>query len=80
MSVRDAIDDLPVLLNGETGAKRKDYKTKPQNDFQAAMRNGSKGVLNHEAPRLGDINIKRMSFIPPGATGQISQRISYRKA
>jgi len=66
VSVRDAIDDLPVLLNGETGAKRKDYKTKAQNDFQAAMRNGSKGVLNHEAPRLGEINIKRMSFIPPG--------------
>lgn len=30
------------------------------------MRNGSDGVLNHEAPRLGEINIKRMSFIPPG--------------
>ncbi|WP_245513843.1 DNA cytosine methyltransferase [Antarcticimicrobium luteum] len=66
VSVRDAIDDLPALSNGETGAKRKDYRTKPQNDFQTAMRYDSKGVLNHEAPCLGEINIKRMSFIPPG--------------
>ena len=66
VSVRDAIDDLPTLSNGETGAKRKDYKTGPQNDFQAAMRNGSNSVQNHEAPRLGEINIKRLSFIPPG--------------
>ncbi len=66
VSVRDAIDDLPVLSNGETGAERKAYGTEPQNDFQTAMRIGSNGVLNHEAPRLGQINIKRMSFIPPG--------------
>ena len=66
VSVRDAIDDLPTLSNGETGAKRKNYKTGPQNDFQAAMRNGSDTVQNHEAPRLGEINIKRLSYIPPG--------------
>lgn len=66
VSVRDAIDDLPALSNGETGASRKEYRTGARNDFQAAMRNGSAGVLNHEAPRLGDINLKRMSFIPPG--------------
>mgnify|MGYP003112292812 CR=1 FL=1 len=30
------------------------------------MRIESDGVLNHEAPRLGEINLKRMSFIPPG--------------
>jgi len=66
VSVRDAIDDLPKLANGETGAHWKDYRTKAQNDFQAAMRKGSKAVLNHEAPRLGEVNIKRMSFIPPG--------------
>lgn len=66
VSVRDAIDDLPALANGETGKERKNYRSGPQNDFQVAMRNGSDGVLNHEAPRLGEINIKRMSFIPPG--------------
>jgi DNA (cytosine-5)-methyltransferase 1 len=66
VSVRDAIDDLPALSNGEIGAVRKNYRTKPQNDYQAAMRNGSAFVLNHEAPRLGEINIKRLSFIPPG--------------
>jgi len=66
VSVRDAIDDLPALTNGETGASRKSYRTPAQNDFQAAMRIESDGVLNHEAPRLGEINLKRMSFIPPG--------------
>lgn len=66
VSVRDAIDDLPALLNGEAGASCKSYRFEPQNDFQSAMRNGSNGVLNHEAPRLGEINLKRMSFIPPG--------------
>lgn len=66
VSVRDAIDDLPVLANGESGANRKDYRTEAQNDFQIAMRKGTKGVLNHDAPRLGEINLRRMSFIPPG--------------
>lgn len=66
VSVRDAIDDLPALLNGEVGSKRKEYRTEAQNDFQAAMRHGTNGVQNHEAPRLGEVNVKRMSFIPPG--------------
>jgi DNA (cytosine-5)-methyltransferase 1 len=66
VSVRDAIDDLPVLANGEIGANRKDYRTEAQNDFQIAMRKGTLGVLNHDAPRLGEINLRRMSFIPPG--------------
>lgn len=66
VSVRDAIDDLPVLANGESGANRKDYRTEAQNDFQIAMRKGTLGVLNHDAPRLGEINLRRMSFIPPG--------------
>jgi DNA (cytosine-5)-methyltransferase 1 len=65
-SVRDAIDDLPDLMNGEAGASIKEYRKKPQNDFQLAMRTGSSGVLNHEAARLGKTNMDRLRHIPPG--------------
>ena len=66
ISVKDAISDLPVLENGEVGAKIKKYRTKPMNDFQRAMRAGSDGVVNHLALQLSKINIERLAFIPPG--------------
>jgi len=66
ISVKDAINDLPVLNNGETGAEVKEYRTKPENPFQVAMRVGSKGVTNHEAARLSNINLERLTYIPPG--------------
>ncbi len=65
-SVQQAISDLPYLLNGETGEKVKNYQTEPKNDFQLAMRIGSKGVFNHEAARLSKINTDRLKYIPPG--------------
>jgi len=66
LSVKDAIDDLPVLKNGEAGSKIKKYRTEPQNNFQQVMRAGSDGVVNHEAARLGSINLERLAYIPPG--------------
>ncbi len=66
ISVKDAIDDLPILANGEAGAKMKKYRTQPQNNFQRAMRAGSGGVANHEAARLSKINLERVLHIPPG--------------
>jgi len=65
-SVSDAIGDLPELRNGESGKEIKRYRTDPQNDFQLAMRTGSRGVLNHEAARLGKTNMERLRHIPPG--------------
>lgn len=65
-SVRQAIDDLPVLENGETGAALKAYRVPPQNAFQYSMRTGSRGALNHQAARLGKINLQRLRHIPPG--------------
>ena len=65
-SVRDAIGDLPRLSNGEAGAAVKEYACDPQSDFQHLVRVGSPGVLNHEAARLSAINLRRLSFIPPG--------------
>ncbi len=66
VSVRDAIDDLPVLSNGETGLIRKPYRTGAQNGFQTLLREGSSGVTHHMAARLGKINLERLSHIPPG--------------
>ncbi|MCU1479797.1 MAG: hypothetical protein JWQ19_583 [Subtercola sp.] len=65
-TVRDAIGDLPELANGEAGADVKPYPTAPTNDYQRALRAGSDGVHNHEAAKLGKINMERLSHIPAG--------------
>lgn len=65
-SVKDAIDDLPELVNGETGKELKSYRVAPQNEFQRIMRAGSEGVFNHQAARLSKINLERLEHIPPG--------------
>lgn len=65
-SVRQAIDDLPVLLNGEAGEAVKPYRTAATNDYQRALRGGSDGVHNHEAARLTKINLDRLAHIPQG--------------
>jgi DNA (cytosine-5)-methyltransferase 1 len=66
ITVCDAIDDLPMLKNGEQGEKIKEYLCEPACEYQKRSRIGSIGVLNHEAPRLSPINMKRLSYIPPG--------------
>lgn len=66
VSVKEAIDDLPVLKNGQIGKELKVYRHTPKNDFQRIMRISSEGVINHEAVRLSTINLKRLSFIPQG--------------
>jgi DNA (cytosine-5)-methyltransferase 1 len=66
VSVKHAIDDLPVLKNGETGALMKSYRTAPQNGFQRALRGTSSRVTHHEAARLSKINLERLRHIPPG--------------
>jgi DNA (cytosine-5)-methyltransferase 1 len=66
VTVRDAIDDLPVLHNGELGQLVKAYQKPADNPYQQLMRVGSSGVTCHEAARLSNINLERMSHIPPG--------------
>lgn len=65
-TVEQAISDLPVLKNGERGAKIKPYRCEPLSDYQRMMRVGSGGVYNHEASRLSEMNLKRLAFIKPG--------------
>ncbi len=70
-TLREAIGDLPSLQNGERGeAVKKEYPVRPQCDYQRALRRGSIGVLNHEAPRLSAINMQRLNYIQQGEIGQ----------
>jgi DNA (cytosine-5)-methyltransferase 1 len=66
VTVYEALSDLPPLKNGEQGAPIKEYYSEATCDFQKRARTGSIGVVNHEAPRLADINIKRLQYIKPG--------------
>lgn len=65
-TVQEAIGDLPVLENGEHGIEIKQYGSEAVSDYQRNMRVGSVGVINHEAPRLSKVNLKRLKFIKPG--------------
>jgi DNA (cytosine-5)-methyltransferase 1 len=66
VTVKEAIGDLPVVKNGQNGKELKSYRYAPKNDFQRIMRVSSEGVFNHEPVALSAINLKRLSFIPPG--------------
>lgn len=66
VSVRDAIDDLPVIANGESIDAGADYRFVSRNEYQRLMRAGSNGVWNHEAPRLSAINLERLKHIGAG--------------
>jgi DNA (cytosine-5)-methyltransferase 1 len=66
VTVRHAIGDLPPLKNGERGALVKDYNCNPTCLYQERAREGTKGIRNHVAPRLSDINMQRMKFIKQG--------------
>ena len=66
VSVKDAIGDLPPVRAGERGDECREYICAPQCDFQRAVRRGSSGVYNHEAPHLSPINLQRLKYIKPG--------------
>ncbi|MCX2746279.1 DNA cytosine methyltransferase [Arthrobacter sp. MI7-26] len=65
-TVKEAIGDLPALVNGEVGDDVKDYRAMPENNYQKLLRAGSDGVRNHHSARLGKINLDRLRHIPPG--------------
>lgn len=66
VTVKDALHDLPTLLNGELGAPEKPYRFSASNAYQQLMRAGSSTVTCHEAARLSSINLERLAHIPPG--------------
>jgi DNA (cytosine-5)-methyltransferase 1 len=66
-TVRNAIGDLPKLVNGESFAPGP-YTSKAKSGFQQLLRTDSNKVSNHSAPKLGAINIERMEHIPEGGS------------
>jgi DNA (cytosine-5)-methyltransferase 1 len=66
ITVHNALGDLPPLENGERGAPIKEYAHSPECAYQQRSRTGSAGILNHEAPCLSAINLRRLQFIKPG--------------
>jgi len=67
VSVKDAIDDLPPLKSAG-GHEQMPYSRGPSSEYQRQMRIGSEKVLNHLAPRLSPINLKRLEYIRPGGS------------
>lgn len=67
VTVADALSDLPPLKNGENPGPQK-YGKKAKPGYQSMLRNGQTIVQNHSAPRLGQINLDRMKFIPQGGS------------
>ena len=66
-SIRDAIGDLPALVNGEDLGSQA-YATPPTSSFQHLMRGNATHVTQHAAPRLGRINLERLFHIPEGGS------------
>ena len=66
VTVYEAIGDLPSLVSGEQGEVIKEYRCDAFCAYQRRSRLGSVGVMNHEAPRLSPINLKRLEYIQPG--------------
>lgn len=66
-SIWNAISDLPSLENGEKGGDFP-YYSNPMSDLQQELRAKSFVIRNHDAPKLGAINIERIKHIAPGGS------------
>lgn len=65
ITVDEAIMDLPQIEAGQ-GEEPMNYRTDPQNEFQALMRANSKQVFNHVAMKHTPRLIERFKAIKPG--------------
>ena len=63
--LQDAIGDLPIL-NGAKGAEEMPYKSRPQNEYQAAMRKNSRMIFNHVASSHTKQTRDIISLVPEG--------------
>ncbi|RDC62151.1 DNA cytosine methyltransferase [Adhaeribacter pallidiroseus] len=69
-TVKDAISDLPEIENGQGTDYGVNYKIPfdQASNFQKTMRKKSIFITNHEAPKLSEINLKRMHYVPQGGS------------
>lgn len=66
VTVKDAIGDLPPLLNGETPSSTRLKTT--NSAYQKMLRGRAAFVQNHSAPKLSMVNMERMKHIPQGGS------------
>ena len=67
VNIRDAISDLPVLKNGES-KNSVPYCIAANCEYQRELRTRSALVHDHSAPKLSEINLRRMKHVPPGGS------------
>lgn len=65
VTVEEAIMDLPEIGIND-GTEEAEYTKEPFSDYQKEMRKNSPILYNHTSPNLGEINIKRLSYIKQG--------------
>jgi DNA (cytosine-5)-methyltransferase 1 len=63
----DAIGDLPAI---ESGERAHDYASDPQNEYQAAMREGARRLMDHRAPRHGAKLVAVLASLPEGGSAR----------
>ena len=64
LTIREAISDFPPIGSGELATR---YGRFPESTFQHVMRKHSGHILyNHYAPRLTEINLRRIGHLRPG--------------
>lgn len=68
ITIKEAIADLPRLKNGDGVEPIPMPPADPSrlSAYQWWARDGTSELWNHVAPKLGDINLRRLRFIPPG--------------
>ncbi len=66
-TVWSAIGDLPRIRNGGSGSG-KPYRHDSKSWLQGVLRGEGERVSHHEAPRVGEAMLKRMTFIPEGGS------------
>lgn len=68
IKVSDVFGDLPDIEAGEGENELVEYKSEPQSEYQAYIRNGSKGVTNHVAMKHTKRLVDRFAQIPQGGS------------
>ena len=68
VTVRDAISDLPPIVNGG-GTEKCLHIENPQSDYQGSLRNGEKNIYDHICNHHGSKMYERICAVPkrPGA-------------
>lgn len=64
-SVWSAIGDLPLIRNGG-GSEMARHTREPKTRYQEVLRRNQTQVLNHVAPGLSGVNLKRIRHVPQG--------------